>query len=161
MTLLARSNNRHYPPSAYSGGVGDDSIWLREHNGRIEQDSSITLGHQQSALFQRIIEVRSLAEHENWDDDEAHAISPDTVKAAIQLLHALPPMLPPPEINPEITGEISFEWYKDTSHVAVLTVDGEFIRWAAMIGADSPTSGAEPFTKTVPAMALEVIQAVI
>ena len=69
--------------------------------------------------------------------------------------------LPNPEIVVEPEGEISFEWYKDRHHLLVLSVDGQHIRWAGMIGPDEPISGVQLFVGAVPFEALNAIGAAI
>lgn len=69
---------------------------------------------------------------------------------------------PTPEITVEPTGEISFEWYKDRHHVAVLSVDaGENLRWAAMVGPGKPVSGAHVLIDQIAAEALAAVHAAI
>jgi hypothetical protein len=83
-----------------------------------------------------------------------------TKEAARRLLRLLPAR-PEPEIVVEDSGEISFEWYKDRHHVAVLSVDGQHIRWAGMLGPNTPTSGARVFLGEVPTEALDAIRAAL
>jgi hypothetical protein len=68
---------------------------------------------------------------------------------------------PAPQVALENTGEISFEWYRDNDHVAVLTVDDSHIRWAAMLDRNRPDAGAERFNNLVPVRALVAIDAAI
>lgn len=124
-------------------------------------DNSVTRGLEPTALFRDVVAARAASETAEWADDGSEAIPPAAVENAISVLFGLPSTLPPPAITPEITGEIAFEWYRDRHRVVVVTVDGSRIRWAAMLGADSPISGSEPFTRTLPPAALQAIQAVI
>jgi hypothetical protein len=66
-----------------------------------------------------------------------------------------------PTVQAEPTGELTFEWYKDSAHLAVLAVDGQFVRWSALAGADTPRSGAEPYKKLLPIAALDVVREVL
>jgi hypothetical protein len=158
MTVMTgRPQGRVYPNSYASDGVGPDSA-VSLYSNVIADDASVTLGVRESALFQSIVNARSEAESDDW---EGQPVAQRAVDAAIHLLHALPKLLPPPTITAEPTGEIAFEWYTDRNHVVVLTVDGEFIRWSALAGPDSPISGAEPYTKTVPSIALDIVGAVV
>jgi hypothetical protein len=160
VTLIARGQ-RYYADYA-SSAVGEDSKVSLDREPKIAaDDNSFTLGATQASLLSRIVAARSVASAKNWDGEGGFPVGEDTVRAAIHLLHSLPEMLPPPDISPEPTGEIAFEWYKDRNHVAVLAVDGAYIRWSALTGPDKPTSGAEPFTKTVPSSALDVVGAVV
>lgn len=95
----------------------------------------------------------------------ADQVSEATKNAARTLLLLLSNK-PDPEITIEETGEISFEWYRDNHHVAVLTVDDQNIRWAAVLDANTPAvSGAQPFAGAalphVPPDAMTAIDAVI
>jgi hypothetical protein len=160
VTLIARGQ-RHYAAYA-SPAVGKDSgTSLELETDVAADDNSITLGARQALLFQSIAEARATASKEGWDGEGGFPVGQAVVNAAIQLLCALPAMLPPPDVSPQPTGEIAFEWYKDRNHVAVLAVDGAYIRWSALTGPDKPVSGAEPFTRTVPASALGVVGDVI
>jgi hypothetical protein len=85
----------------------------------------------------------------------------ELTKAAASVLLRLLSGRPDPEIVVEPSGEISFEWYRDRHHVAVLSVDGQHIRWAGMIGPDKPISGMQPFEGEVPSEALDAISAAI
>jgi hypothetical protein len=124
-------------------------------------DNSVTIGHRYSHLFQQIIEARATADHDDWDGDGAIAVSTSAVDAAIVLSTAFPQSLAVPTVLPEPTGEITFEWYKDSTHVAVVAVDGQFVRWSAIAGFDAPRSGAEPYLKLLPSSALDVVREVL
>lgn len=140
-----------------SGGVARAGLAMEKANS----DVSITIGHRYSQLFQWIVDARSAAETDNWDGDGAPAIDARVVDAAIILSNALPQSLPLPQVQAEPTGEITFEWYKDRTHVAVLAVDCANVRWSAIAGTDAPRSGAAPFMKTLPSAALAVIREVL
>ncbi|MGO9930570.1 MAG: hypothetical protein ACLPV8_01985 [Steroidobacteraceae bacterium] len=64
-----------------------------------------------------------------------------------------------PEIGIE-AEEITLEWYKDRNHVAVISVDGASITWAAVDGSAKPVKGKEPFNNQLPSEALKAIRAV-
>jgi hypothetical protein len=89
--------------------------------------------------------------------ESGETVSKRTKDAANTLLTLLSAH-PTPEVSVE-SGEIALEWYKDRHHVAVLSVDESHIRWAAMVGADNPISGAQAFTGEIPAEALDAIKA--
>jgi len=166
MSVLARvpARNRHYPSSYSSSGVGDDaSEFARPATppGGTVSSIAVTVDQRQGSLFHDIVNARASADRDDWDGEGSPPISEGTVVAAIQLLYALPEDLPPPEVAPESTAEISFEWYRDRRHVAVLSVDDTYIRWSAITGTDSIVSGSEPFTRTVPGPALDAIRAVV
>jgi hypothetical protein len=89
--------------------------------------------------------------------DDGATVSQQTKQSARLLLGALSDR-PAPDVTVD-SGEIALEWYKDRHHVAVLSVDDKYIRWAAMIGPDKPISGVEFFVGKVPADALDAVSA--
>jgi hypothetical protein len=87
----------------------------------------------------------------------------ETTKNAARMLLRLLSMYPEPqEIVIEASGEIAFEWHKDRNHVAVVTVDGQNVKWAAMLGPEKATSGIRRFDKReMPKEVLAAIDAAV
>jgi hypothetical protein len=159
VTAVARLNSysRHYSAFGVSGAVSAESS--KSLKLAIESlDNSVTRGLAKGTVLSRILEASSEARSEGWDADGAHAVSPTTAEAAIQLLFTLPTDLPPPEVSPEATGEISFEWYRDRQRLFMLTVQDNVIRWAGFLGAGSRISGSGPFGGSVPVFAIDSIR---
>jgi len=149
VTAVASSNIPYYPlPTGDEGGP------------RTPKDNAVTVGHRQSQLFRAVTNAARTAELQNWDQGGASPVDSLTTQAAIQLAYALPTVFDVPVVTPETTGEIAFEWYKDRHHVAVVAVDGEFIRWSAIAGT-TPFAGCEPFRRALPPAALEAILAIV
>lgn len=161
MTRMAvqSQSRRHYSVTYTSDAVGPDAEHMRA--GVRHADNSVSIGQRQAALFDKIIEARAVAAQDNWDNDGASAVDQQTVDAAIRVLHALPESLPAPEITPETTGEIAFEWYRDRDNVAVVTIHRDQIRWAAVIRNRPSVSGRAPFSRTIPSVAIETVTSVV
>jgi hypothetical protein len=154
--------NQTYSDAYASEGVSQAAEDLsRNPRQAAFADNSVTIGHRYNQLFQQIVDARATADHDDWDGNGAIAVSKSAVDAAIVLSTALPQSLPVPTVQPETTGEITFEWYKDPTHVAVVAVDGQFVRWSALAGPDAPRSGAEPYLKLLPVSALDVVREVV
>jgi hypothetical protein len=163
MSVAVQSNYRYYPISLHAGYASNSvspASELRRADDELRRDSSSTVRESQPSLLATIWNISGSANHDDWDGEGATAISPETISAATQLICALPEGLPPPTITPEPTGEIAFEWYRDSRHVSVLTVQDGIIRWSAMIGTGAPLYGREFFSRTVPGAALLAINAV-
>lgn len=133
----------------------------REVVGDRSVSNSVSIGHRYATLFDRIIAARASAEFDNWDGEGAPAIGQRAVDAAIAISCALPSSIPMPQVQAESTGEVSFEWYKDKRHVAVLAVDGDSVRWSGIVGTDATRSGVEPYRRLLPMAALDVVREVI
>jgi hypothetical protein len=163
MTQACLANpNQRYSNANSSPGVSQyaEALNLKPRQKALE-DNSITIGHRYSQLFQQIVNARGSAEVDDWDGEGAPAITQSAVDGAVILSISIPQSLPVPTVRAEPTGEISFEWYKDRRHVAVVTVDGDFVRWSAIAGTDAMRSGAEPYLKALPGAALNVIREVL
>jgi hypothetical protein len=163
MTRACRANqNQRYSDANSSSGISQyaEDLAQKPRQEALE-DNSITIGHRYSQLFQQIVNARGVAEVDDWDGEGAPAITQSAVDGAVILSTAFPQSLPIPIVRAEPTGEISFEWYRDRRHVAVITVDGSFVRWSAIAGTDALRSGAEPYLRALPSAALTVIREVL
>lgn len=164
MSVAVRAYDRYYPPSLGAGyvssSVSNASENLKSVDADLRSRASATVRESQPKLLTALWDISRTANAGDWDGEGAKAIRPETVTAAIQLVCALPEGLQPPEIAPEPTGEISFEWYRDVRHVAVLTVQENVIRWSTITGTGSPRYGREFFSRTIPGSALTDIQTV-
>jgi hypothetical protein len=74
----------------------------------------------------------------------ASHVSDGAVAAARAVLNLLADLPGSPTVAVE-DNEITLEWYKDKSHVAVVAVDGQSISWAAVAGSAPAMKGKEPF----------------
>jgi len=110
-------------------------------------------------LFDHLYEVYRECCEVNWDGYDATAISKSTYFEAIKLIELIPSFLPEPEIIPEPTGAIAFEWYKGKRFVFVISVGGEnIITYAGLFGKNSKTHGTEYFADNLPFVIIENIQ---
>jgi hypothetical protein len=161
MTQACLMHRQSYSDDYASEGVSDTATELQQKRRAAFADNSVTIGHRYNLLFHHIVEARATADRDDWDGEGAAAISSFAVDAAIALSTALPQNLPVPDVQPETTGEITFEWRKDSTHIAVLAVDGQYVRWSALAGPDAPRSGAQRYEKMIPGAALDVIREVL
>lgn len=100
--------------------------------------------HDKIQLFSEVYRVYHECSEQDWDSYDGVPISDKTFWEGVKLIGLLPQDLPPPEIMPEPTGEIAFEWYKDRKHVFVMSVGGkERISYAGLFGSHSQTHGVE------------------
>ena len=95
-------------------------------------------------LYPEVYRVYHECSEQDWDSYDGMPISDKTFWEAVKLICLLPQDLPSPEVMPEPTGEIAFEWYKDRKHVFVISVGGkERISYAGLFGRHSQTHGVE------------------
>lgn len=163
MTIAALRNGagRHYALTDQSDAVGAEAAAWQSGAQKEVAHNSVTIEQRQAELFWRIVAARAESLEAMQRGDAETPVTDSTVEAAIQLLHALPSTFPDPDINAESFGDITFEWYKDRHHGAILAVDGQQVRWSAILGTAASTSGHETYAKSVPGLALQAIRAAI
>ena len=97
----------------------------------------------------------------NWDGYDAAPISTAAISEAGLFLSILPSMLPLPEIVPEPTGALGFEWNFGKNKVFAVSVKGNHsIAYAGLLGAGSKISGIEVYSESIPSIIIESIQRV-
>jgi len=105
------------------------------------------------SLYKDIYRIYRECSEPDWDGYDAIPVSESTFSKAQKLVNLLPINLPLPEVMPEPTGEIAFEWYQDKKHVFVASVgDENVISYAGLFGNYSQTHGSEYFAERIPAL---------
>lgn len=154
MTSLVQCD---FCPSPYFGfpvtspGVSDESNKLRE------QDRETQIRELSRALenpFSRIQDAQAkLTEIDrnccqaNWDGRDAAPIPYAAIIEAEHLIAQLPEKYPMPDIIPERTGEVGFEWYIDPYHVLLLSAAGDgYVYYAGLYGFKDADHGSKPLT---------------
>ena len=143
-----------------SNGIGEEfRIITRMLEEIIDEDrQSATKGRYQG-LHESLFETYEECLAVNWDGYNAKPIALDAYLEARSLIASFPLSLPLPEVVPEPTGEIAFEWYKDKHHVFVISVSGNnIITYAGLFGKLSKTRGTEYYTDSLPSIIIENIQ---
>jgi hypothetical protein len=88
---------------------------------------------------------------QDWDGEDAEAISFEALIEAEKLLRLLPSSIPMPEFLPEPTGSIAFEWYRGRNHVYVLSIAGKkAIEFAGLLGQGNEIHGRTNFEDSLP-----------
>ncbi len=92
---------------------------------------------------------------QGWDGYDAVPIIEDTYEEARHLIAMLPTSCPPPDITPDPTGHISFEWYKSPRKVLVVSVNGTGVLTYAGLFGSGKIGGAEPYETSLPAAIID------
>ena len=103
-------------------------------------------------LQDRLVEIAAECNIVGWDGYDALPVSKETLEAANRFILMLPlTTLPTPDISPEPTGRIAFEWYKNKGLVFVASVDGAgLVHYAGVFGVGCKASGSEYLTSFLP-----------
>ena len=93
-----------------------------------------------------------------WDGYDAQPIKKVVINMAEKFLIGLPKSIPTPDIIPESSGELSFEWYVRASHQVVTTItEDEEIVYSGFFG-KRRTKGVEFLDNGIPEQIIRVIK---
>lgn len=112
-------------------------------------------------LYSEIFNIYKECAEENWDGCDAKPITIKSCLTAISLTKSFPKDLQQPDIIPEPTGEIAFEWYRGKEHVFVLSVSSEHkLSYAGLFGKSGKSFGSESFSDSIPSAIISKIRRV-
>lgn len=152
-TLAIRSMSSMVPISDIIRTV-DRSIWKDDYSNDYPMEVRIESKkkeYDKEPLYQDLYRIYRECSESGWDSYHATPISERAFFEATKLLDLLPSDLPLPEVAPEPTGGIAFEWYKGKKHVFVISVSGKTsVSYAGLFGKYSKTYGAEYFFDELP-----------
>lgn len=155
MTLaVAYAENIYYTHRSPGVGEGENGINIHQILNDV-----FSYGRQsglRELTRQALLEIYRDYSKENWDGEGAIAIGEDAYLEAREFIRLLPTTLPLPEVLPEPTGEIAFEWYKSKTHLFVVSFRGRgIITYAGMFGEGTTIHGTERFEDFIPKMVIE------
>lgn len=136
------------PPSflsfGASSGASDDAARIasqfREFFSRFVQ--SATGSERVLEPRQAIYDLVTRCAQDNWNGEGAEPIAAEAASRASELLVSLPSYLPVPDIFPDPSGAISFEWYRRPKHRLVLSIYGNgAVEFAGLLGVGNEVYG--------------------
>lgn len=141
-------------------GFGIDFSRLKKYYDREinELRKAETLGRLDEVL-QALDEIFEECSEEGWDGYDARPISEAVYIEARRFIDCLPlaSFIPMPEIIPEPTGEIAFEWSREKRQIFVASVRGENeIVYAGLFGSDKDY-GTKYFGEYLPPRIIQYI----
>ncbi len=140
-------------------GFSEEFLKLKRHydNAIKEFRKAETIGRPLEEALQSLEQIFQECSEEGWDGYDAKPITEETYLEARRFIESLPltSFIPKPEIIPEPSGEIGFEWSKGRNMVFVVSVSGKNeLVYAGVFGINE-THGVEYFGDTLPAIILE------
>lgn len=131
-------------------GVGPEAETLR---GLVEDYRSAVPSRVvdwRDELQKTAIEVFNECQEPGWDGYDATPISKAALEGAIALVAVLPDRIDTPDIVPEADGRIALEWDRGTDMIFSLSVEGNNLVYAGILGAGKRRSGEALFSKEMP-----------
>jgi hypothetical protein len=124
-----------FSTSEYASGVSATSYGLEMCAQQIRNHTEdVVIFGWKTLLRHDLMTVYQTCSEEGWNGYDAMPIREQTVRAGQALLELLPDNLMPPEVIPEPTGKISFEWRNAAGAILVIAIDAHSIAFAELIG---------------------------
>lgn len=112
-------------------------------------------------LLDELFQVYRECSEENWDGYDSKPITKKAYLEAEKLIRLLPSNIKNPEIIPEPTGEIAFEWHQGKRFTFIISVSGNnIIIYAGLFGSISKIHGTEYFGDKIPTIIVNNINRV-
>jgi len=159
MTAIAVRDRPTFLNSSYSTGSSEASLGLQKlyEDTVVSLRKSVTWNYLGNVL-DTLRETYQECYEENWDGYNALPISQATYDEAVRFLNALPSWLPIPEIVPEPSGDIGFEWNFGKDRILAASVNGtNHITYAGLLGTGNKAHGTEVFDGSFPQILVDHI----
>jgi hypothetical protein len=145
---------RAYPVNT---GRSDDSNKLKEifvdlldHFGE-----PVSVGWPIGEMLDSLSDTYDECSHPNWDGYDALPLTENAYEEARRFIQLLPTTIQHPEIVPEPSGEIGFEWRKGRRRIFAISIDGRNKLTYAGIFGSNKTHGTEYFGDTLPSVIID------
>ena len=130
-------------------------VWYGDHEASADsfelRVTSQGPNDEKSQVLDELLEIYKEHSVENWDGYDAEPVSQKAYLEAERFINLLPPSLDAPEIIPEPSGEIAFEWYRGKRFIFVASLSGDStISFAGLYGRTSKIHGSEYFGNRIP-----------
>ncbi len=151
-----------FPPAI--GSVSDNAVSegpkvVRELLRRLESHQSRPISTAKTlALREQLAEIVRECSREHWDGYDARPVLPEAFVESQLLIRILPRSVRVPEIVPEPSGSLGFEWHDDRGSAFVVSLAGKGkISYAAILPGGTRRYGAERFSMELPTVVREIL----
>ena len=154
-TVIVRSPAIGYVAVKNLYGFIGGNVWYGDHEASADsfelRVTSKGPNDDRSQVLDELLEMYKEHSVENWDGCDAEPVSQKAYLEAERFINLLPPSLDAPEIIPEPSGEIAFEWYRGKRFIFVASLSGDStISFAGLYGRTSKIHGSEYFGNRIP-----------
>ena len=119
---------------------------------------SMTFGQPLDQVLTSLLKVCKECSCAGWDGYGAVAVTPDAYEEAKKIIDLLPSSIQMPEIVPEPTGEIGFEWRRGQGRIFIISVNGSHRISYAGIFDGNESHGSEYYEETLPSVVIEHVR---
>lgn len=158
MSAIAIGRNSAGAWRSYQPGVSDAAETIQ---GLVEHilDTFVTSATGQRRLGDPLGALEAIfkeCSQPNWDGEGALPITLAAHIEARTFMLLLPTTIPVPEVMPERSGHIAFEWYKRRDCVYIVSTKGnKELEFAALLGSGYELHGKCPFSDALPSTIID------
>jgi len=150
--------------AAFNPPISTPALEVTSKMGEIVQslDSTVTFRPRNWQAGDALLDLVNETREAGWDGGDAVPVREETIKRVWDLLGALPPQVPMPEISAEPDGDVALDWIFDRERQVSVSVrhNGE-LHFAGLFGGGRKVHGADVFSGEVPPMVLSAIEQLI
>ena len=152
MTLAYESPRFSLPASFGSAGVGETLGIIVNDFEALSNNYQLTISGQHfNPVRKALFNILEECGEDNWDGYGAQPITSQAYFEALQFIDLLPDDFPLPDVVPEPTGHIGFEWRMEHGSIYVIVFNGKnLISYAGLFGAGNEAHGTENFAESIP-----------
>ena len=139
-------------------GVSEESLIIQKCLERFLAERRMPVSFAwRDLLLGEIVEIVQSCSTEGWDGYDAAPVSPESGGRAEQLIGLLPEGIQAPNVVPEPTGDIGFEWFRGNGKHFTLGITGPAIVYAGIFGGSCKKYGEEHFIGELPEEVLAIL----
>jgi len=107
-------------------------------------------------LLPMLLDIKKSCREERWDGYDSSPVEEQTISAALLLINSLPSDIIEPEITPEPSGAISFDWQTEDGLCFAVSVEQNEIYYAGLLGKEKIHGEISSFN-TIPEKILSIL----
>jgi len=146
LTLRDRGISKRHTQRGVSKAA--DHLKMETENYRSKVPSQIV--DWKDELDRELVDIYTECSSGCWDGYRATRITPDAMAGARRFLRELPDGIDVPEVVPESSGSIAFEWDRGQDMLLSISVEGDNIVYAGILGASNNRSGQASLSLGMP-----------
>lgn len=139
----------------FNVGVSKESEEVDHGVDDVFRDNSTTLGWRYE-LREEAMDIFCRCSDKDWDGYDAYPITKEALDQALMFIEALPENIIIPDIAPEPSGSLSFEWNLGKDNLFSVTLESGKIVYACIYGSNKDY-GEKLFVNKIPGNILNII----
>lgn len=162
--LAILDDNNYFPVPSLNTGASECSDKLNKVVAKAYRHIRTPLSRSLSIadLVPELFEVVEDCSDVNWDGYDALPIRLAAFKDSLSFMMSMPSWMPHPEVVPENSGDIGFQWNLGSKKKFAVSFRGDnTVSYAGLLGASSVISGKEIYSGSIPKVINESLRRIV